>query len=168
MFKLKYLLILLLFINFIFLLGCSSNSSNPDDDKTNVFRSHSVVHTESRQYDFNYTLSVYMPNVNMTWIVASTLDLMEDSEDSDYNGFEVGVEGTTVGSYQLNDKNRIYMFIDEKYYDSENGSGTIEITKYGGIGDYIEGTFSGTFTSGSDNINVVSASFKGYRIEDEE
>jgi len=158
----KYFAIFILTVA-IALASCSKDSTNPSDDN-NTGSNAAVVKSDKEDFTIKSGMGVYDKSYDVTAIEFTSLT-------SDGYGMLITFEGNGVASYNLDlYDNSITIIKNLVMYYSVPGSGKINITKYGAVGQTIEGTFTGQFLNPADGgtFTVTSASFKATRLEDEE
>jgi hypothetical protein len=167
----KYFSIILLALA-IALASCSKDSTNPTDNNNNnnnLGTNSAVVKSDKGDLTFKLGAGVFDVLYGYTDLAFSSFTSSDNQSTSGY-AMSITFKGKANGDYILNDDNEIIIMKNYVVYGSVPGTGKITITKYGAVGQTIEGTFTAQFVSatGSETFTVASASFKAIRIEDEE
>jgi hypothetical protein len=168
----KYYSILLL-TAVILLASCSKDSSNPTDGSnidTGTGNNAAVVNSDKENFSFKLGMGLFDKLYGVTDIVFTSF-VPSGSQTTDGYAMSISFRGNGVASYNFDDDdNGIIIMKNYIVYQTVPGSGKINITKYGAVGQTIEGTFTGQFVSatGGATFTVTSASFKATRLEDDE
>jgi hypothetical protein len=143
------------------LASCSKDSTNPSDNN-NTGTNAAVVKSDKEDFTIKIGMGLYDKSYEVTAIEFN-------SGTSDGYGMLITFKGNGVASYNLDlYDNSITIVKNLVTHYSVPGSGKINITKYGAVGQTIEGTFTGQFLNPVDGttFTVTSASFKATRLQD--
>lgn len=100
-----------------------------------------------------------------TLLLATPEAVSSATEPSNYVLFDIDSSSTSPATYTIVDFWDAYYRINNVYWDFTNI--TFVITTYGGVGDTIEGTFSGTIFDGVSTMTVTNGKFEVVRIADD-
>ncbi len=157
----------------IALASCSKDSTNPTDDNNNnnnnLGTNSAVVKSDKGDLTFKLGAGVFDVLYGYSDLVFSSFT-SSDNQATDGYAMSITFKGNTNGEYSLSNDNEIIIMKNYVVYGSLPGTGKITITKYGAVGQTIEGTFSAQFvsSSGTETFTVTSASFKAARLEDDD
>lgn len=166
----KYFSIILLTVA-LALASCSKNSTNPtDNNNTNTGTNAAVVNSNKGNLTFKIGLGLFDRLYGTTDMVFSSY-VSDDNQQTAGYSMVISFRGNGIASYNLDDlDNGITILKNYVVYTSIPGSGKINITKYGAVGQTIEGNFTAQFESvtGGETFTVTSASFKASRLADDD
>ncbi|MCO5252037.1 MAG: hypothetical protein M9949_11555 [Candidatus Kapabacteria bacterium] len=157
----------------ILLASCSKKSSNPTDGSNidnGTGNNAAVVNSDKEKFTFKLGMGIFDTHYGVTDL-AFTSFVPSDNQTAAGYAMSISFKGNGVASYNLDDDdNGIIIMKNYIVYHAVPGSGKINITKYGAVGQTIEGNFTAQFVSitGGETFTVTSASFKATRVEDEE
>ncbi len=159
----KYFAIFILTVA-IALASCSKDSTNPSDDNNNKANA-AEIDSDLGNFSSKQCFGTFYSKGEHTKIEFYSFD---GSGNKDTNAYSITLtfKGTNSGNYTANLDNSISIMIDNITYESNWGSGKMEITKYGDVGETIEGKFSGTLKSDGATLKVTSATFTALRLPD--
>lgn len=165
--KMKYLSIILLALAMA-LASCSKNSTNPTDNN-NIGGNSAVVKSDKGDLTFKLGFGAYDIKFGNTEIGFTSYVPIGNQNPTAF-AMAITFQGNSTGSFDFNPNNDVLILKDNLLFGALPGKGKINITKYGAVGQTIEGTFSGQFISsdGLETFTVTSASFKAIRLPDED
>lgn len=157
----KSLLLLSLFA--LLFISCSKDDDNPINSGT-YGASGKIITTEG-SVDYKYGAASYDEDDNETFVMLADNETIFGGSlfGSNYIGFYF--DGRSTGTYNLGEN--AGLVLNGSLYASI--SGTITITKYGQIGDYVEGSITGKFVSMTGTtLDITSSNFKVKLFDDDD
>jgi|KBSMisStaDraftv2_1062788.scaffolds.fasta_scaffold134940_2 hypothetical protein len=176
--KLKHVIIAVILIGLSF-MSCKKNSSSPDApvaakasftidgggfDKQTVTITGGKAGTSYLFYWTNYDITTLSiddnPNINSDFKNAVDIILKGKSTGTQHAGDDAGGSYPSI-DFNLHVTDKQGVLHDFLFGDPANTPGIITITKYGAVGQPVEGTFSGTLLDddGAPTIKITNGTF---------
>lgn len=158
---------------FALAVGSCSKSGDPVSPGTTAVNTvkFSVNRGADRTTAYRWAEASFTTDSNLT-LVGFSVNPTRPADDDESDGMVLIFQGNSTGTFTVGMMASALMFRDSSMYTSVGG--TLTITKYGNVGQTIEGTFTGrligvTFLgSRVDTIDVKEFRFSAKRLQDNE
>ena len=164
-----FVLPLIIFVS-LFIIGGSCTDTSPQNDVTFTIDGQPVTFNKGITVSDDESFAVQDTVQGATYIYASSESASDTSNLPD-NYILIRVLATGTGSWQL----LVLATLAVMYYEdgvqyiaiTPGDTTTITITKYGDVGDTIEGTFSSKVRDNGNTIEITDGQFKVKRLPDD-
>jgi len=151
----------------LMLAGCATKTDpvGPDGSNSNTVR-FSVDAAAAESVAYRWAEGSFDSEKNYT-VVGFSIQATRPDPSEEIDGLSLLFPGNSVGTFTIA-ANSASIIIVHKGVSYDGVSGTLKISKYGIVGETIEGSYTGILANQDDTLEVTSFTFSAKRIADNE